>query len=234
MNGPALLALQLIDSDTDHVEHRRKRLPEAARHAEASAAVKALQQRLAEARQRGAEAEAAIAAAEQESAALTTKRTRLEGQLKTVISPREAEALMHEIELLTAKRGEQDDLELAALDDAAAADGEATALEAELASAVGEAQVTAAELATAQRGLDGERQTLLASRPAAVAALPADELATYERMRAQFGGVAVAKLDGTRCQGCHLDLSRGEVDAIRALPADEAGECPQCNRLLVR
>ncbi len=234
MNGPALLALQTIDSHLDQIEHRRKRLPEVARHQDAMTAVSALQRRLAELRQRIEAAEAAIGAAERESASITAKRTRLEGQLKTVISPREAEALMHEIEVLTAKRGEQDDLELAALDDASAAEAEIATVESELHEAVAAGEVAAAELAVAHRQLDDERDTTAAERPGAVARLSPTELATYERMRPQYDGVAVAKLDGQRCTGCHLDLSRAEADAVRALPADEVGECPQCNRLLAR
>ena len=46
--------------------------------------------------------------------------------------------------------------------------------------------------------------------------------------------MAIAKLNGLRCEGCHLDLSRGEVDQMKRLPADELVECPNCGRLLVR
>ena len=57
----------------------------------------------------------------------------------------------------------------------------------------------------------------------------------YDEMRPQFGGVAAAGLEGARCQGCHLDLSAGELDVVRAAAAGSAGvtECPNCGRLLV-
>ncbi|MFT3854935.1 MAG: C4-type zinc ribbon domain-containing protein [Ilumatobacteraceae bacterium] len=58
------------------------------------------------------------------------------------------------------------------------------------------------------------------------------DLATYDRARRQFDGVAVAHLDGVRCSGCHLDLARADLDALRALPPGEVGECPQCGRFL--
>jgi predicted nucleic acid-binding Zn-ribbon protein len=45
--------------------------------------------------------------------------------------------------------------------------------------------------------------------------------------------VAVAKLDGSRCSGCHLDLSRSELDAVKHVGAGEFADCPQCGRLLV-
>ena len=58
-------------------------------------------------------------------------------------------------------------------------------------------------------------------------------LATYDRKRAAFG-VAVARLIGKQCQGCHLELSAAEIDTVR----DEAAatgvtDCPDCGRLLV-
>jgi predicted nucleic acid-binding Zn-ribbon protein len=47
--------------------------------------------------------------------------------------------------------------------------------------------------------------------------------------------VAAAALVGARCEGCHLDLSAGEVDVVKAAAAGNAGvtECPNCGRLLV-
>lgn len=234
MNGPALLALQHIDSALEHVEHRRKRLPELAAHTAATAALTAIERTIAGLEARIVAAEASIEHAEQESAQLTAKRTRLEAQLKTVIAPREAEALMHEIEILTARRSELDDAELAALDDAAGAEDERRAALAERDAQASLVDDTASALASANAGLDAERDELSIARPSAMHDLTHDELATYERMRTQYHGVAVAQLVGATCQGCHLDLSRGELDVLRALPEGEPGECPQCNRLLVR
>ena len=234
MNGPALLALQLIDSGLEQIEHRRKRLPERAAHADAVAAARAIAARLTALDARFAAAEATIEHAEAESASLTTHRTRLEGQLKTVIAPREAEALMHEIDTLSQRRGEQDDIELAALEEIAVADAERHQATAEQTEQAGVVTATEAALADADAALDAERDELAGRRPDALAALTNAEVDLYDRMRRQYHGVAVAQLTGATCQGCHLDLSRAELDALRALPADEPGECPQCNRLLVR
>ena len=41
-------------------------------------------------------------------------------------------------------------------------------------------------------------------------------LADYERLRDHFGGVAVARLEGRRCSGCHLDLSTSEFEQLVA------------------
>jgi predicted nucleic acid-binding Zn-ribbon protein len=46
-------------------------------------------------------------------------------------------------------------------------------------------------------------------------------------------GVAVARLIGHRCDGCHQELSNVEVEKIRALPPDTVVTCDLCGRILV-
>src|ERR687898_297809 len=75
----------------------------------------------------------------------------------------------------------------------------------------------------------------LAKLEAAAAKSVPDELWTeYDELRSRLGGVAIARLAGTTCQGCHLALSAVEVDRIRKLSLDEAVHCEECGRLLVR
>jgi predicted nucleic acid-binding Zn-ribbon protein len=45
--------------------------------------------------------------------------------------------------------------------------------------------------------------------------------------------VAVARLVGNHCDGCHLTLPAMELDRIRHLPEDELVTCEQCGRILV-
>ena len=96
MNPSAFLALQDLDTALDVITHQRPRLPEVIAHQQAAAAVAELAAGLAEAQQRIDAAQAAIEASEHAAGELTKKRSRLEAQLKTVIAPREAEALMHD------------------------------------------------------------------------------------------------------------------------------------------
>lgn len=234
MNGPALLALQRIDTSLDAIANRRARLPESTALAAASAALQAHRAAIAAAQQRAADAQAVIDGTEHDSEALTAKRTRLEGQLKTVIAPREAEALMHEIATINAQRSDLDDRELEALEQQAAAEEEAASLAAgESALVDAEAEATAA-LDAVVATLDGEQSDLRARRVEAAAAFDAGELQQYDSMRKRHDGVAIAVLDGLRCTGCHLDLSRAEVDQLKALPAGEVADCPQCGRWLAR
>lgn len=228
------LELQAVDSALDAVGHRRPRLTELEAHRRDSAAVAGIQAAMALAQERIDAATATIGAAEHAAGELTTKRTRLEAQLKTVIAPREAEALMSQIATLNTQRGEHDDAELAALEEQAAAEADLAAHAAGLPAAEAALAASAAALAEANAALDTEAAELGVRREALVQAIPAGELARYERVRAQFGGVGVAHLEGTHCSGCHMELSPKELDVVRKAPAGELGECPQCGRMLVR
>jgi predicted nucleic acid-binding Zn-ribbon protein len=233
MNGPALLALQAVDTALDSVANRRARLPEAIQLAAATAERDGHQRRLDAARKRSAAAQAVIDSSEHESEAITAKRTRLEQQLRVVTTTRQAEALEHEIAALNAERSDLDDRELAAMEEVAAADEETAELEA--AAPARQAAVDGAQRAldAVIAALDEEQAGHLAERGVAAGALTADEIALYERLRARHDGVGIATLQGQRCTGCHLDLSRAEVETIRALSADSPADCPQCGRLLV-
>lgn len=234
MSASDFLALQDIDTALDVITHKRPRLPEVVAHQQAKASLTELQSHVAAAQQRVELAQAAIEAAEHASADLTKKRARLEAQLKTVIAPREAEALMHEIATINGHRGELDDQELAALD--AQAEGEAALAELSDALPVQEAVVAAAaaELESVLAAVDAEVDQLRQRRATVVQDLGAESNALYERVRKQFGGVGVARLEGSHCSGCHMDLSPRELDVVKAVPADTLAECPQCGRIIVR
>ena len=98
-------------------------------------------------------------------------------------------------------------------------------------------------LAAATAQIDEESREVRAERDGLAADISADLLERYERLRRQIGGVAVARLEGTSCLGCHLTLPLMEVDRLRRLPpvgeappgATDKGSatCPSCGRILV-
>ena len=70
-------------------------------------------------------------------------------------------------------------------------------------------------------------------RAEAAAPIPPELLATYDRLRARLDGVAVARLVGNHCDGCHLTLPAMELDRIRHLARARWSTCEQCGRILV-
>ncbi|HSM65875.1 MAG TPA: C4-type zinc ribbon domain-containing protein [Ilumatobacteraceae bacterium] len=228
-----LLALQAVDTDADQLAHRRANSELRSQFASASAAAKQWEQRRDELQRRIAELGATIESAEQRGAELLTHRQRLDQQLKTVIAPREAEALMHEIATIQSQRDELDDAELEALEEQSAADDELTAHLADEASVRDTAGDAADALAAETAEIDEQLTRLDARRTELRATLSDSLLSTYDRKRAALG-VAVARLVGKQCQGCHLELSAAEIDTVK----DEAAatgvtDCPDCGRLLI-
>lgn len=233
MNGPALLSLQRLDTELDQIAGRRRRLAEHEAVASATAAVRAWESAVAEQRRTIEAASAAIAEAEAEGHTLDTKQQRLEAQLKTVIAPREAEALMSEIATLRAKHSDLDDAELAEMERQGDAESALAALLADEPRLSGEVAMATEVLDAALAALAAEEAEVRRARDEAAASIEVDDLRHYDEMRARHDGVAIVTISGGRCSGCHLDISRAELDEISRAQGPALPECPQCARLVV-
>lgn len=228
-----LLALQEVDTQSDQLRYRRDHLPELAGAQQARADLIAWESAAAALIARRDDIENLIATSESESGEIDAHRARLSAQLSTVISVREAEALQNEIRTLTSRREERDDTALAAMESLGAVEEEIlnhAERESSLRDALGWAD---GELSRAQGDIDAEIAALGVRCADLRAGLPGELVAHYDRLRSQLG-VAVARLAGRRCEGCHMDLSPMEVDVVRATPPSAVAECPQCTRMLVR
>ncbi len=229
-----LLGLQEIDSAIDQCGHRRTRLSERASLAAADVAVKKHRAEIVAADKAAAAATTRIEALEHANAARDTKKKRLDAQLKTVIAPREAEALMHEMSLLDDQRSTADDEELECMDALEAAETARSLADAALTQAVFAQSAAQAALADAEAMLDAEVADLGSQRAAVAVVAGSDVVARYEDLRKAFGGIAISRLHGTRCGACHLDQSSKTMETIKAAVDGEPSECEQCGRLLVR
>jgi hypothetical protein len=228
-----LLALAEVDTEADQLAHRREHTPRRGAAIAAVTARRTWERRRDEIDERIEALGALIEESEAKSAALRTQRQRLEAQLRTVIAPREAEALQHEIATLAEHDEELDTVELEALEEQAQLDDERvghgateSAVDDALALARGDLDAEVAEIDERVAALGARRSQLRTEVPEAY-------LATYDRKRAALG-VAVARLVGRQCQGCHLELSAAEIDTVKA-DAAETGvtDCPECGRLLI-
>jgi len=227
--------LTLVDTDAaiDRAEYRREVLPARDRLASASAVLTAWEQRRGELRDGCAAAEAAIAESESIGATCDAEQAALTAKLRTVIAPREAEALQNELAQVAQRRSDADDAGLAALDRHGELDAALSELVAAEADLRAECSAADEELRSAEAEIDAEMDVLQQRRLATRGELADNVLARYDRLRAQLG-VAAARLVGSRCDGCHLDMSQAELDEVRHAPADDFPDCPQCGRLLVR
>jgi predicted nucleic acid-binding Zn-ribbon protein len=228
-----LLALQAVDTQADRLQHRRKNSPLRADFADATAQARAWERERDATRTRIDELGVAIERAEERGAELLTHRQRLEQQMKTVIAPREAEALMHEMATIGEQIDELDVHELEALEEQAALDDRLSGHLAGEEPLRTRLRLADDALAAELVDIDAELVALDERRAELRGALTDSLLSTYDRKRAALG-VAVAPLVGRQCQGCHLELSAAEVDTVKA-EAAETGvtDCPECGRLLI-
>lgn len=228
----ALVDLQAVDIDRDRLRHRLESLVEIAAVDSAEGELRDWQRADESERARRAELEETVATAEGESHEIDVHRSRLETQLKTVIAPREAEALQREIATLTERRNELDDVELTALEELGAIEERLDALSRRHGGLVETRDTAIARLAEARSGLEAELVELDDRAAGLRAVIDADWLTRYDHLRAQLG-TAVATLVGSDCVGCPSTLSPGEVDIIKNSPPGVPADCPQCGRLVI-
>ena len=228
-----LLSLQKTDTGIAQANHRLTHLPEIALHKQAAAGLELVKSQMQLAVKQNAQAEAEITKCDAESRQVDMKAERLKKQMRTVIAPREAEALQHEIAHCGLDRSALDDkeLELMGLVETLTAQIAQLALaEAELVEAVAAALTN---LRAAKTFVKAEIAELAERRSAICLVVPARYMTQYEHKRKHISGGAVAELHGPTCQSCHLDISRGELAVLKALPTDEFAECPNCDCYLV-
>lgn len=230
----SLLELQAADTMAEQLRHRRDTLAEREQVQAAKNELLRWNEARTVVRRRIDELTAEIEQTEQQSADVVAQRDRLQAQLRTIIAPREAEALQHEIATLETRRGELDDTELSAME-------EQTRLEAELDELLAQEEALTSEylsaesaLAEAESDIDGELTRIADRLDGLRSDVDKAVLRRYDRLRKNFV-IAAATLSGSRCDGCHIDLSAAEIDEIRDTAAGKDGiaECPQCGRLLV-
>jgi len=228
-----LLDLQRVDTDIDQLTIERERSPLRDDLAAKTDELAAWEHRRGQMRNRIDELTASIERAEQDGADLTTHHQRLEMQMKTVIAPREAEALMHEIATIEGQRDELDLAELEALEEQSTLEDELLA-HLNLSESVSDAaRVADGALAIAVAEIDGQLSVLNAERETIRTEIDDALITKYDRVRDALG-VAVAKLVGKQCLGCHIDLSAAEVDTAKDDAAETGiAECPQCGRMLI-
>lgn len=238
VSDPLLILLDVQDHDlaVDHLRHRRATLPERARISQARAAAAA--------------ADAEIAPVELELAELRRAQKRLEDEVATVeakasaenlklysgnvTAARELQALQEEIAALGRRQRGLEDQQLELMEVAEPLLAKLDAVAVQRAGLDVEVEANQASLAEAEATVDAELAAVEAERSQVASSLPPETLARYESLRSKLDGVAVARLEGNRCLGCHLSLPAMEMDTIRHAAPGAVVLHEECGRILVR
>jgi predicted nucleic acid-binding Zn-ribbon protein len=147
---------------------------------------------------------------------------------------KDMQALQHEVDSLTRRQAELEDIELEVMERAeglAAAVAELEGQRAELVARIDELTAARDRVLTE---LETEAATVARPRADIVAGVGDELVALYEKIRASSGGIGAAALRQRRCEGCRLELNQVDINRIRAAADDEVLRCEECRRILVR
>ena len=228
-----LLAVQTTDIAISQAKHRVSHLQETIDRDAAKNALAEIDAQIATCDAEIVAANGEITKVDRFSHEHDDKLVKLNKKLRTVIAPREAEALQHEIATVTTERSALDDRELELM--GVVESGEMKKSELAPLQAIAKSTLAAATMAlsSAKQKIDAEIAALTEQRSAQALVVPKSLMSTYEAKRKHRPDGAVCRLNGPTCGSCHLDISQGEINSMRAMPEDEFAECPHCGSFIV-
>ena len=229
-----LLDLAGFDQSINAAEHRRANLPELA-------VISAGNEKLTELRNTKVLAETEVSDLERATRKLDNEidqvRSRAERDAQRLASgagnAKDMDNLQHEITSLSRRQGVLEDEALELMEQKETADAALASAQAEFGRL--EAEVVAATSIRDDQfaDIDDEVGRHRKDRAELVGGLPTDLAALYERIH-KSGKVAAAKLNGSRCEACRMDLDSMELSGINAAPSDDVVRCPECGAILIR
>ncbi|MBO4237641.1 zinc ribbon domain-containing protein [Pseudonocardia alni] len=229
-----LVTLAEVDAEIGRLTHRRSTLPELAQLDEAEQRVRAARDALVRAETRAGDLDRDIARLERDIDGVRARTERDHTLLAgSGISAKQATELQHELDTLARRQGVLEDEQLGIMEEREAVGIELDHARGELSEAETAVGEVTAKRESAEGDIDATRAGRDRARAEVVAALPADLLADYERIRAG-GRVAAGQLRESRCGACRLELDRTFLGQVRTAAADEVVHCEECGAILVR
>lgn len=231
-----LLSVQEHDTQVDQLVHRRAHLPSLGELDRVMADLTRLEATAHDVEGRRHELARGQQKLEDEISSLTDRAGHHDKTLYsgTIGNPRELQTLQEEIAALKRRISQLEDQEIEVME-------QIEPLDAELAEAAktrtaldDRGGALRAQIVDEQVTIDADLARVHAERAEIAGTIDPELLAEYQTLRPQSGGIAIARLVGGSCGGCHLGLSAVEVDRIKKLPPEAPAHCEECGRLLAR
>jgi len=153
-------------------------------------------------------------------------------RLNNTSSPKDAQAIQAEVESLTRRKSDLEEVELEVLERLEKAESELTSISnarevlSQVVTNLQEAiQSQVDELKSRGRKLTADREILLAK-------VPEDVLSKYQNLAAKQ--IAVGQIENRSCTACRMGLTASTIDALSSLSEDQVGSCPECLAMIVR
>jgi predicted nucleic acid-binding Zn-ribbon protein len=230
-----LLDVQAHDTRLAQLVHRRRTLPEHAQVEWLNGQLRSIADRLVAARTVVSDVTRELAKAEADVEQVRQRATRNRVRLDSGQgSAKDLQAIQHELGSLAQRQSVLEDVELEVmerLETAQSRVGEVTGEQERLAAELAEVNARRDRL---MADVDDEANLERQGRANAVAGLPGDLLALYEKVRESAGGVGAARLYQRRCEGCRLELNTTDLNRFRAAADNDVLRCEECRRILVR
>ena len=232
----SLLDLQAHDTNLDQLRHRREHLPLRGELHEVMHELARLEVASEEVDERRAGLARDQKRLEDEIASLNEKAARDDKALYSgsVTNPRELQSLQDEIAALKRRISHLEDQDLELMEQIEPLDAELGQAAERQQSLDERASALRAEIVEEEVEIDAALERVSTERATISGKIEPELLAEYDQLRPRSGGVAIARLVGTSCGGCHLALSAVEIDRIKKQPADVPVHCEECGRLLAR
>jgi predicted nucleic acid-binding Zn-ribbon protein len=232
----ALLSVQEHDTAIDQLVHRRAHLESRGQLAVVMGELGALETAVVEVEARRHDLARGQQRLEDEITNLTDKAAQHDKTLYsgTIGNPRELQALQDEIAALKRRISQLEDQELELMEQIEPLDAELAAAATRRAELDQRGEGLRAQIAEEEVSIEAELGRVRSERASIADGIDPALLGEYEELRPQSGGIAIARMVGGSCGGCHLSLSAVEVDRIKKLPPDAPARCDECGRLLAR
>jgi len=230
-----LLDVQAHDTRLSQIAHRRRALPAHGAVQEMRTAVARIGDRLVAARTTTADLERELSKAENDVEQVRRRAERTRSRLEAGQgSAKDLQAMQHELDSLAQRQGVLEEAQLEVMERLESSQGTVARLEAEREQTAAELERASAGLERELADLDSQAQAQSNAREDAVAGIPEDLRALYEKVREQAGGTGAARLHQRRCEGCRLELNPTDLARFRQAPPDAVLRCEECRRILVR
>lgn len=163
--------------------------------------------------------------------------TRLERDEKRLAdgsaSPKELEKLQHEVQTLSTRRSELEEVELEIMLRIDSIKERLEELRAEEMTLKSTSEEIFGRKVTASEEIELEIASLTQERKEIASTVDGALFDLYEKIRSSSGTGAAAIRDG-KCDGCHLSINSVELGRIKTLASDEVVRCEECRCILVR
>lgn len=164
--------------------------------------------------------------------------TRLERDEKRLAdgstSPKELEKLQHEVQTLSARRSELEEVELEIMLRIDSIKERLAELRAEEAGLVSSSEEILGRKVRASEEIELEIAAFKQERGAVASTVDGALLDLYEKIRSNNNGTGAAAIRDGKCDGCHLSINSVELGRIKTLASDEVVRCEECRCILVR